>query len=165
MKRHLFFIALFPILLTACQSQRPATRVVAVTPAVSTQSFNISSDTLFHFNRYTLGDMLPGGMAELDQLVGQLQNSYVSVSQIAIIGHTDRIGSDVANQHLGMQRALTVQNYLRSRGVTAEITVASMGERQPRTQNCSAQLNREALKSCLQPDRRVSIHVTGVRRI
>ena len=165
MKRHLFFIALLPVLLSACQWQRPAPQVIAVAPAQTTQSFNISSDTLFHFNRYALGDMLPGGMAELDQLVGQIQNSYVSVSQIAIVGHTDRIGTDAANQHLGMQRALSVQNYLRSRGVTAEITVASMGERQPRTQNCSAQLNREALKDCLQPDRRVSIYVTGVRRI
>ena len=164
MKLKFILIALLPVLFTACQSDRSITTdAVTTKPAKSTETINLSSDTLFQFNRSALGDMLPGGVAELNDVIDLIEKGYMSISQIAIIGHTDRIGTVAANQHLGMQRALTVQNYLRSKGVQAEIVVVSMGERQPRTQNCSDQLSREALKNCLQPDRRVTIHITGVR--
>ncbi|MFM7330149.1 MAG: hypothetical protein ACKO1L_00540 [Brachymonas sp.] len=36
------------------------------------------------------------------------------------------------------------------------------GEREPVTQNCSNKLPRAQLIACLQPDRRVTIEVTGV---
>lgn len=51
---------------------------------------------------------------------------------VSIIGHTDTVGEDAANERLGLQRAQWVARLLRQRGLeVVELTVASHGERDP----------------------------------
>lgn len=51
---------------------------------------------------------------------------------VSIIGHTDTVGDDAANERLGLERAQWVERMLRKRGLRAvEVTVASHGERDP----------------------------------
>ena len=51
--------------------------------------------------------------------------------EIAVIGHTDRLGSDQVNDALSLQRAQRVKEMLIQRGVAAErISVAGRGERE-----------------------------------
>ena len=50
--------------------------------------------------------------------------------EITVIGHTDRVGTDQANDALSLQRAQRVREMLVQRGVAAErISVAGRGER------------------------------------
>src|SRR5690606_12169167 len=72
---------------------------------------------LFKFDRSDINDVLPGGRAELDQLVEKL-NYYARIDAIELIGHTDRPGSQAYNQQLSKVRADTIMHYLRSRGAT-----------------------------------------------
>jgi OmpA-OmpF porin, OOP family len=98
----------------------------------------------------------------LAQVASRLK-SYQSVNSITVLGHTDRLGGDTYNDPLSARRASTVKAYLESIGVNApKFDAVGRGEREPVTTNCSDKLPRAQLISCLQPDRRVTIEVTGV---
>lgn len=52
--------------------------------------------------------------------------------EVTVIGHTDRVGTDKANDALGLKRAERVRKILMQRGVPAgRIIAASRGEREP----------------------------------
>lgn len=52
--------------------------------------------------------------------------------EVTVIGHTDRVGTDKANDALGLRRAERVRKILMQRGVPAERVIAvSRGEREP----------------------------------
>lgn len=51
---------------------------------------------------------------------------------VSIIGHTDTVGDDAANERLGLQRAQWVERMLGKRGLRAvEVTTTSHGEHDP----------------------------------
>lgn len=52
-------------------------------------------------------------------------------ASIALIGHADEVGSDAANQQLGMDRARVVEGVLRQMGVSASFSIGSQGESNP----------------------------------
>ena len=55
-----------------------------------------------------------------------------SAPEIRVIGHTDRVGSDEANEALSQRRAETIVDFLREAGVTAvSFEAVGMGERTP----------------------------------
>ncbi|MBE8574167.1 OmpA family protein [Vibrio sp. OPT18] len=55
---------------------------------------------------------------------------------VAIVGHTDSLGSDSYNQALSLQRAQSVADYLQQKGiVSSRITVEGKGEAQPIADN------------------------------
>ncbi|MFV0284648.1 MAG: OmpA family protein, partial [Castellaniella sp.] len=83
---------------------------------------------------------------------------------IELEGHTDRLGSESYNQRLSQARAETVQRYLRSRGVQAPMTAVGRGESQPVTTGCQGNRASQQLIACLQPDRRVVVRITGVKK-
>ncbi|WP_442780796.1 OmpA family protein [Avibacterium sp. 21-594] len=83
---------------------------------------------------------------------------------MTLTGHTDLLGSEKANYKLGLKRAETVRSYLQSHGVSAPINVASAGESQPVTKDCVGNKATKALVACLQPDRRVSVEIMGIRK-
>jgi OmpA-OmpF porin, OOP family len=149
----------------------PAAPVAAATPApapapivreITKETFVILADTLFQFDKSGRDQMLPGGKERLNAVANRLK-SYQSIATLSIAGHTDRLGSDGYNQPLAERRAATVLEYLNSIGVKAAKAEASgKGEREPVTTQCSDKLPRAQLISCLQPDRRVTIEVTGV---
>lgn len=66
-----------------------------------------------------------------------LENPDVNVT---VEGHTDNIGSESYNQKLSEQRAMTVKNYLVSKGVDAgRITTVGKGESDPIADNKTAE--------------------------
>ena len=130
-----------------------------------TSTFSLAADTLFKFDGSTLDDLLPKGRQEVLNVAAQISNQYVSVSQIKLVGHTDRLGHVSYNQQLGQSRADTVRQLLVQNGVSENmISTESMGEYQPVTQGCFDVKPQKALKACLQPDRRVHVEITGISK-
>ncbi len=132
-----------------------------VTVTVTRETFIILADTLFQFDKSAAGDILPGGLQRLGDVARRLK-SYKSIDSVTVTGHTDRLGSDAYNDALSTNRAATVKAHLESLGVkAASVKASGQGKRQPVTTSCSDKLPREQLILCLQPDRRVTIEVTG----
>ena len=58
---------------------------------------------------------------------------------VTIIGHTDSVGDDSANQPLSVNRASSTRSYLAQRGVSSNrITIEGRGEREPIASNDDA---------------------------
>ena len=142
-----------------CAEEAPVAQPVVAEPQV--ERINLSADALFQFNQSDAADMLPEGKATIDRLAENLVSRQAHIDGIALTGHTDRLGSEQYNSNLGLQRAQTVKNYLQGKGVQAPISVASAGESQPVTTACTGTRATAALKACLQPDRRVTVDISG----
>lgn len=139
----------------ACADQlaRPAAAAVADLRRVT-----LSADALFAFAKHGPADILPNGREQLVGLAAELKDAEPSL--VTVFGHTDRIGSDAANQLLSQRRADTVRAILASEGVPANVIVAvGKGESEPVTTACADTLARAALVQCLAPDRRVEVEV------
>lgn len=148
---------IYPASTTVVQQLTPAAPVV-------TEVLNLSADALFKFDGSSLNDLLPQGRIELDNLASKINSVYSQVNKINLIGHTDRLGSDAYNYQLGSKRAQTVRNYLSVRGIPNHvISYSTQGENQPLTDGCYTVKKKQALQQCLQPDRRVTVEITGVK--
>ncbi|MGB4115480.1 MAG: OmpA family protein [Polaromonas sp.] len=145
----------------------PAQAVVAApAPAqiISRETYVLLTDTLFKFDKSGSDDMIPGGLQRLADVAQRLK-TYKSIQTLTVLGFTDRLGADDYNDKLSEARAKTVQAYLESLGVKSTTAVAQgKGKRDPVSKDCSAAASREQQIVCLQPDRRVTIEVTGVAR-
>jgi peptidoglycan-associated lipoprotein len=120
-----------------------ASATVAVTrprPPVVELNFE---DVYFDFDRSTLR---PDALRLLDDAVAKLQAN--PTRNIIIEGHTCNIGTSEYNLALGERRARSVQNYLVSRGVSANrLEIVSYGEERPKFDNSreeTRRLNRRA---------------------
>ncbi|WP_428033149.1 OmpA family protein [Amphritea sp.] len=142
--------------------------VVSPTPAPapapaapSRKKISFSGSTLFAFDKSALK---PEGMALMDDLVQQLNSA--TYETIEVTGHTDRIGSEVYNQKLSERRALSVKDYLVSKGIPANsITAIGKGETAPsETGECKG-MTVSRTKACLQLDRRVDIEMIGTKPV
>lgn len=144
-----------------------AAAVPAAPPVViNRETYVLLTDTLFRFDKSGIDDMLPGGLQRLDDVAKRLK-TYKSIQTLTVFGHTDRLGSDEYNDKLSDARAKTVQAYLQSLGVKSESAVAQgKGKREPATRekDCSTTASREQQIVCFQPDRRVTIEVTGAAK-
>lgn len=139
----------------------PAASPVSI---VSRETYVLLTDTLFRFDKSGSEDMLPGGLQRLADVAQRLK-AYKSIQALTVLGYTDRLGTDDYNDKLSEARARTVQTYLESLGVKSVSVVAQgKGKRDPVSKDCSATASREQQIICLQPDRRVTIEVTGVAR-
>ena len=77
------------------------------------------------------GDQLtPESQAQLDAIVEEIKRR--PVPDLAVVGHTDRVGSVEANDKLALRRAQSVQQLFEQRGITTDsIHASGRGERQP----------------------------------
>lgn len=131
-------------------------------PALTKETYVLLADTLFKFDKSGRDEMSPGGKQRIDAIAQRLK-SYQSIATLNVVGHTDRLGSDAYNNPLSARRASTVQALLESMGVKAvKVQASGRGKSDPVTTACSDKLPRAKLIDCLQPDRRVTIEVTGV---
>ena len=148
-----------PALLAAGTSAGSA--VSAPTVVVGKETYVLLTDTLFKFDRSGREDMIPGGLQRLTEVAQRLK-AYKSIQTLTVFGYTDRLGSDDYNDKLSDARAKTVRAYLESLGVRSASSLAQgKGRRDAVSKDCSASLGRQQLIQCLQPDRRVTIEVTG----
>ncbi|WP_275288515.1 OmpA family protein [Halomonas elongata] len=120
----------------------------------------LSADTLFDFDSAKLSQE---GQRQVADLAGRIRDDFVD-SEVMVVGHTDRLGSDAYNQALSERRAATVRSALVSQGI-APMTIQSrgVGERQP-VRRCEGNRSTPGLKECLRPNRRVDIEVSGEQR-
>ncbi|MDP2040422.1 MAG: OmpA family protein [Algoriphagus sp.] len=89
------------------------------------------SGLLFDINKATLN---PSSRANLDSLAKTL-NKYPDTN-IIIDGHTDDTGSEKHNMKLSIERAASVETYLRNQGVSiTRITTHGFGESMPKSDN------------------------------
>ncbi|RIY33772.1 hypothetical protein CKF54_02110 [Psittacicella hinzii] len=132
---------------------------VVVAPVVTTEKFELKSDALFALN----SDKLTANAAEsFTNVLARYNNPNSTVSGVEVVGHADRTGSAAYNLKLSERRAQSVANYLVSQGVNQELlTVKGVGSAEPVTNGCYDVKNRKALVTCLAPDRRVDVYVTG----
>ena len=141
----------------------PKPAVVVPAPVRTTKNFNLKSDFLFDFNKATLK---PAGKDALDALYTEVQTMNPTDGVAAVVGFTDRIGSDKYNQALSEKRANAVRDYLISKGAPADkVNAEGRCEANPVTgDTCKAGKGakaRAALIECLSPDRRVEIAISG----
>ena len=138
--------------------------VPAGTSATGRETYVLLTDTLFKFDKSGTEDMIPGGRQRLTDVAQRLK-AYTSIQTLTVFGYTDRLGSDDYNEKLSEARAKTVRAYLESLGVKSAVATAQgKGKRDPVSKYCDAGIGRDQLIQCLQPDRRVTIEVTGTAK-
>jgi OmpA-OmpF porin, OOP family len=145
--------------------EAPAPAPTAPIPApLNTERLQLSFDTLFAFNRSDSAGMTNQGLRALDQLLNQIRDQFSRVEKVNIIGHADPIGDARANDALSTARAKTIRDYIAARSANnAQITFEGRGERELAVTHCSDQTT-PANIACNQPNRRVAIEVTGIKR-
>jgi len=127
-------------------------------PPVRTERTTVSATELFTFDSAKL--RLP--QPKLDEVISVL-NTNTNVNNVTITGYTDRLGSDKYNQKLSERRAVSVKNYMISKGIDASrLKAEGRGEANPIV-TCTEK-NRVALIKCLEPNRRVEIEQITIER-
>ncbi|MFA8356927.1 OmpA family protein [Burkholderia ubonensis] len=135
---------------------------VATTPApvamAPSKPIRLSADAMFAFDRADVASMTEQGRRELSQLAQNLKDQHPQ--EIAIVGYTDRLGSDAYNIKLSEARAKTVGDYLIAAGVPAAIVHTEGHGSSDALVQCD-QHDHAALIACLAPNRRVEVVATG----
>ena len=127
-------------------------------PAPRFEKYSLSATELFGFDSAQL--KLP--QPKLDQIAAALKGD-TGARQVAIIGYTDRLGSDKYNQKLSEQRASSVKSYLVSTGIEANrLGAEGRGKANP-VVTCTNK-KRADLIQCLEPNRRVEIEPITLQR-
>lgn len=140
----------------------PPPPVVVPAPPPAPRKVSFSADSLFGFDQ---SDVSATGRQHLDAFATELKGLRYDV--VEVTGHTDRLGAHAYNLKLSTRRAEAVRSYLvQSGGVPAsKISAKGVNGSDPITKpaDCGGKMPRVKLISCLQPDRRVDIQVTGTR--
>ncbi len=99
---------------------------------------------------------MPGAQEKLGTVAEALKNRQ-DESKITVEGHTDSQGSESSNLDLGTRRALTVKDFLVSRGIKSEhITSVGIGQSRPIADNHTPEGRAN--------NRRVEIIITPIER-
>lgn len=133
-------------------------------PRIEHERLTLDMDALFRFDKAGPADVLPQGVDKIRELAARLKQGYVQIDTLSVTGHTDRLGSDSYNQALSEKRALTVKQLLREQGIANVISAYGKGKAEP-VVACDKAAPRAALIACLQPNRRVEIELTGIKRV
>ena len=145
-----------PVYVAPAPEPRPV--VVAPPPVPRFERVTLSATELFGFDSATLLQPQP----KLDDVAAAL-NGNMQLSNIDVVGYTDRLGSNAYNKKLSQQRADSVKNYLVGKGVAASrLRAEGRGEASP-VVTCTDK-NRTALIECLAPNRRVEVEQITIER-
>lgn len=120
---------------------------------------SLDTDALFGFDSASI---TAAGHDRIDFFVSQLPIFKGGIGQINIVGHTDRIGADAYNQRLSEQRAQAVKAVLIQKvpELKSVVSATGVGNAEPLV-TCPGSKVTKTLKSCLQPNRRVTVTVVG----
>jgi OmpA-OmpF porin, OOP family len=150
-----------PCVLQAAPAAPPTPALVAVTDTIV-----LAADALFEFGRSDTLGLTASGFTAIDQLMQRVRNEYSRVDRVHVVGHADPLGSPVSNQRLSEERASLFHFYVARRlglGPTTPISSEGRGSRDPVITTCGRTPNAQSI-SCNQPNRRVEVEVTGLRR-
>jgi len=165
-------VAPVPVPVAPAPSPTPAPPVAAPKPVPvpvakpkrCDATVTFAADEYFGFGKTTLAN--PAVMRpRIEKEVRQRLNQCATLEGIIVEGHTDRIGSQQANQKLSEQRAEAAKEVLiKDLGVPAnKIETLGMGKTlQVKSCPDAEYKTQAALIACLAPNRRVVINIRGV---
>jgi OmpA-OmpF porin, OOP family len=145
----------------AAPAPTPAPVVVAgAAPLAVYEKVAFQANVLFGSNK---SDLTPASRKTLDGFVAKM--SGLDTQSVMAIGYADRRGSEASNQILSEERADAVKSYLVSKGVPADrVKTSAWGETRPSTAAAECKdANNAKNVACMQPDRHVSIEISGPR--
>ena len=146
----------------AASQAQTASAAAFKTAAPSLRQMQLSGDTLFAFDRSDAAGLTQQGLRAIEQLTAQIKSEFSRIDRVHVIGHTDPFGSDAYNDKLSAQRALTVKQNIQERGqFNGPVTSEGRGKRQLVVTHCGQEETPTNI-ACNQPNRRVSIEVTGI---
>jgi OOP family OmpA-OmpF porin len=134
----------------------------SLTTEIVVQELDLDARTLFGFGEATLTE---NGKDLIDNALNETRGEW-ELTRVEIRGYTDRIGSEQYNQQLSERRAQAVADYIRTRADMdgVELVVRGLGENDPVVQ-CENTGSRDALISCLAPNRRVEMDLELQRTV
>lgn len=150
--------------------QKAAPQKAAPKPKVKPpEPLNIEEKIELQGMEFNKADMTADNKKDLDDFLGALQKptkarGAVQFGAVIVTGHTDRIGSMKYNMKLSEKRAITVKDYIVSKGVDQKLIFwEGKGPKQPIpvTKFCDNKMKRKQLIECLAPNRRVTVEVVG----
>lgn len=150
--------------------QKAAPQKAAPKPKAAKPVFlNIEEKIELQGMEFNKAEMTAGNKEDLDKFLGALGKATkarapVTLGAVIVTGHTDRIGSMKYNMKLSEKRAITVKDYIVSKGVDQKLIFwEGKGPKQPIpvTKFCDNKMKRKQLIECLAPNRRVTVEVVG----
>jgi OmpA-OmpF porin, OOP family len=156
----------------AAQKAKPkaAPQKVAPKPKPAKPEFlNIEEKIELQGMEFDKAEMTPGNKEDLDKFLAALGKATkarapVQYGAVIVTGHTDRIGTLKHNMKLSERRAITVKDYIVSKGIDQKLIFwEGKGPKQPIpvTKFCDNKMKRKQLIECLAPNRRVTVEVVG----
>jgi OmpA-OmpF porin, OOP family len=156
----------------AAQKAAPkaAPQKVAPKPKPAKPEFlNIEEKIELQGMEFDKAEMTPGNKEDLDKFLAALGKATkarapVQYGAVIVTGHTDRIGTLKHNMKLSERRAITVKDYIVSKGIDQKLIFwEGKGPKQPIpvTKFCDNKMKRKQLIECLAPNRRVTVEVVG----
>ena len=138
----------------------PAAVAAAAAPLPVYEKVAFEANVLFDSNK---SDLTSAGRSSLDAFVSRMGG--LDAQSVMAIGYADRMGSEAANQILSEERVNAVKSYLVAKGVTADrVRTSAWGETRPSTAAAECNdANTPRNVACMQPDRHVSIEISGSR--
>jgi len=147
----------------AAPAAQPAAPAAFAVQAGAPSTLTLGGDALFKTGKSSVKDLTPEGRAKLDDLVAKIK-AFGTIDSIKVTGHADKMGKPAANQKLSLERAKSIASYLKSKGVkAASFTTVGMGDTKP-VVDCDMNQDKDALKACLAPNRRVEVEVVGAKK-
>ena len=144
----------------------PATALPPVTAAApkptQPREYALKTDALFEFGKT---ELRASGFNAIEQLIHQVNQDYLHIDRIRVLGYTDAIGPEKLNRKLSLARAQSVAERLHNRGLKSKtgIEVEGRGADALVKTDCR-NAPTPANKACHAPNRRVVIVVYGPRR-
>jgi OOP family OmpA-OmpF porin len=144
----------------ATPAPTPAPVVVAAAAVPVYEKVAFDANVLFDSNKSALTST---SRDSLDAFVKKM--SGLESQSVTAVGYADRMGTDASNQILSEERVGAVKSYLVSKGVAADkIKTSAWGETRPSTAAAECKdANNPKNVACMQPDRHVSIEISGSR--
>ena len=150
----------------ALQPQRAPAPVTLAAAAPAPAALAVYEKVAFDANVLFDSDsssLRPAGRDSLDAFVASIHG--LESRDVMAVGYADRMGSAGSNQTLSEERVSAVKAYLVGKGVAQDrVRTSAWGETRPDTHlaDCKEANNAKNV-ACMQPDRHVTIEISGSR--